>query len=287
VSELRPASPAQRPTTARPRPDAEPAIEPPTPQELTRIERHLCSLPGHTGATVTDDPDLGVLLVQQPGEGPAWNYAAMPRWPAKGWQGQLAALLGVFQRWNAWPSLLVAERLDRPIGLGDALESAGWSAVVRETVMWVGRASVVPHLDTSMRIEAVQPATVADHELLERRVFGLPATQATVRRTATASALESGGLRAYLVRVAGEPVAVARLSQGDGVAGIYGVGVAEGWRNQGYGTLITTVATRAGLALGNRLVWLSVDPANDPALRVYRKLGFQPSFNWTRWMIGA
>jgi ribosomal protein S18 acetylase RimI-like enzyme len=65
------------------------------------------------------------------------------------------------------------------------------------------------------------------------------------------------------------------------------VGVAEGWRNQGYGTLITTVATRAGLALGNRLVWLSVDPANDPALRVYRKLGFQPSFNWTRWMIGA
>jgi ribosomal protein S18 acetylase RimI-like enzyme len=211
----------------------------------------------------------------------------MPRWPADGWQRQLTGLVEVFQGWRAWPSLLVADRLYRPIGLGDALASVGWSAVVRETVMWVGRASVVPHLDPSMRIEAVQPATVADHELLERRVFGLPGTQAASRRKATAGALQAGGLRAYVVRVDDEPVAVARLSQGDGVAGIYGVGVADGWRNRGYGTLITTIATRAGLAMGNRLVWLSVDPGNEPALHVYRKLGFQPAFNWTRWMIGA
>jgi predicted GNAT family acetyltransferase len=138
-----------------------------------------------------------------------------------------------------------------------------------------------------MRIEAVQPATVADHEHVERRVFGLPATQAAGRRKATAAAIEAGGLRAYVVRVGDEPVAVARLSQGDGVSGIYGVGVAEGWRNRGYGTLITTVATRAGLALGNRLVWLSVDPTNAAAMHVYQKLGFEPAFTWTRWMIGA
>jgi ribosomal protein S18 acetylase RimI-like enzyme len=287
MSELRPNTPAQRPESARPRSDTEPVIEPPSIDELTRMERHLASLPGHTGATLTDDPSLGVLLVQQPGEGPAWNYAAMPRWSPDGWQGQLSELVEVFRRWSAWPSLLVADRLDRPIGLGDALDSVGWSAVVRETVMWVGRASVVPHLDASMRIEAVKPSTVADHELLERRVFGLPGSQGAARRKSTAGALDAGDLRAYVVRVGDEPVAVARLSQGDGVAGIYGVGVAEGWRNRGYGTLITTVATRAGLALGNRLVWLSVDPTNDPALHVYRKLGFEPAFNWTRWMIGA
>jgi ribosomal protein S18 acetylase RimI-like enzyme len=255
--------------------------------EMARIERHLASLPVHAGATVEEDASLGVLLVRQPSEGPAWNYAALPRWSAEGWREQLGRVVEWFTDCGAWPSLLVADRLDRPIGLGAALESAGWSAVVSEQVMWVGRASVVPHLDPSMRIEAVQPTSVDDHELLERQVFGLPANQAADRRRVVSTALGSGQLRAYVVRVAGEPVAVARLSLGDRVAGIYGVGVAEAWRNRGYGTLVTTVATRAGMALGNRVVWLSVDPRNATAVHVYRKLGFQPAFTWTRWMIGG
>ena len=94
----------------------------------------------------------------------------------------------------------------------------------------------------------------------------------------------SGSLRAYVVRVDGEPVAVARLSQGQGVAGIYAVGVREPWRGKGYGTLITTIATRAGMAIGNRLIWLSVEDGNDAARHVYEKLHFQDAFTWARWL---
>ena len=284
MSELRPRTPAQRPETARPREAAEPAIEPPTIDELEHMQRHLVSLPRHSGALLVDDPALGALLIKQADHGPGGNYAAMPRWTADGWRDSLRAVNEVLQGWGAWPSLLLADRLDRPIGLGRAVADLGWSSVLRETVLWVARASVVPHLDPRMRIEAVKPDRVTDHESLERHIFGLPEARADERRAATADALASGQLRAYVVRVDEEPVAVARLSQGDGVAGIYAVGVAESWRRQGYGALITIVATRAGMALGNRLVWLSVEDGNDAARRVYTRLGFQPAFSWARWL---
>lgn len=284
MTELRPSTPLTRPETARPREDAEPAIDPPTATELTSIERHLASLPVHGGAQLVDDPALGALLVHQPGTGPVGNYAAMPRWTVDGWRDSLDRVVETVRVWRGWPSILIADGLDRPIGLTDALRSLGWSAVGRETVLWVGRASVVPHLDPSMRIEAVQPRSVADHETLEREVFGLAAERAGERRTSLAVALASGTLRAFVVRVNDEPVAVARLSQADGVAGIYAVGVAEAWRGRGYGTLVTTVATRAGMALGNRIVWLSVEDGNVVARHVYSKLGFQPAFSWARWM---
>ena len=284
MSELRPATPARRPETARPREDAEVTVEPPSPDDLARIERHLASLPLHSGAEVLDDPNLGVVLVRALGAGIGLNYGALPRWSAEGWRAALDRLAAKMRSAGEWPSLLVADRLDRPLGLAGQLPSAGWSAAGRETVMWVGHASIVPHLDASLRIEAVRPGDVADHEALEGRVFRLPKKEAADRRQRLSAALERGGLRAYVVRVGGEPVAVARLSQGDGVSGLYGIGVSDAWRRKGMGTLITTVATRAGLVTGNRLVWLSVEDGNDGARAMYEKLGFRPAFGWSRWL---
>jgi predicted GNAT family acetyltransferase len=77
---------------------------------------------------------------------------------------------------------------------------------------------------------------------------------------------------------------VARLSQVEGMAVLQGIGVVEGHRGAGIGTLITTVVTRAGMALGNRIVWLSVRDDNVPARRVYERLGFAPAFAWSRWL---
>jgi ribosomal protein S18 acetylase RimI-like enzyme len=56
-------------------------------------------------------------------------------------------------------------------------------------------------------------------------------------------------------------------------------------RGQGFGTLVTTVATRAGLALGNRIVWLSVREDNEAAVRVYSDLGFVRAFAWSRYLV--
>ena len=40
--------------------------------------------------------------------------------------------------------------------------------------------------------------------------------------------------------------------------------------------MLTTIATRAGLATGHKLVWLSVLEDNAAAVALYRSLGFEP-----------
>ncbi|MET0772897.1 MAG: GNAT family N-acetyltransferase [Candidatus Limnocylindrales bacterium] len=304
MSDLRPTSPIRRPEDARPRTAAEhahdsasetrhadahgiappPSVAPITLEELSSVQRDLVSLPVHAGATITDDPELGVLRVRLPGGGAVMDYAALPRWESRGWQASLDLVTERMRAEGTWPSLIVADRLDKPPGLDRALRSLGWRRISAESTQWVAHASVVPHLDPALRFEAVQPRTVADHEELERRVFGADPTRAEARRAELATALAGGRLRAWVLRLQGEAIAVARLSQGDGVAGIHGLGVAREWRGQGYGSLLATVATRAGMATGNRIVWLSVDETNDVALHVYRKLGFQHAFGWSRWL---
>ena len=66
MRQLRPTTPARRPETARRRANDEPVVDPPTTERLERIQRHLVSLPLHSGAKVRDDPDLGLLLVRSP-----------------------------------------------------------------------------------------------------------------------------------------------------------------------------------------------------------------------------
>jgi len=285
VSELRPASPLRRPDTARPREGSIPQVEPPSPEELVAIQRHLVTLPEREGGTIEVDDALGVTLVRGPGNGPDSSYAAMPRWGVRSWADDLSRVSERMRTDGTWPSLLWCDRLDRPLGLDRELERQGWVQVLGETVLWVGHASVVPHLDPRLRIEAVQPRSLATHEMLERRIFGIDVAHAERRRTSLLDTLEAGRLRAWIIWLADEPVAVARLSQGDGVAAIQGVGVVPGRRGQGFGTLVTTVATRAGLALGNRIVWLSVREDNEPAVRVYSGLGFERAFAWSRYLV--
>jgi ribosomal protein S18 acetylase RimI-like enzyme len=209
----------------------------------------------------------------------------MPRWDSADWADRLRAVRRYLLDRNAWPSLLLTDRQQHPRDLPAQLERDGWMPVMTETVMWVGRAAVVPHLDPGMRIEAVRSSALETHERLEREIFGIGANQVERRREAVGAALESARLRAWVVWLGDEPVAVARLSQGDGVAGLQGIGVVPSHRGQGYGTLITTIATRTGLATGARIVWLSVHEDNEPAVRAYQALGFERAFGWTRWLV--
>ncbi len=300
MSEMRPASPVRPPSEARPRTDSThdhpvsheaahgvappPSVDPITLEELVRVERDLVGLPVHAGAVITEDAELGVLRVRLPGGGAVMEYAAMPRWQAATWRVSLERVAQRMREEGSWPSLVLADRLDRPPGMERVLDTLGWRRISAETAMWVARASVVPHLDPALRFEAVQPRSVTDHEELERRIFGADPGRAEARRTELAAALATGRLRAFVLRLRGEPIAVARLSHGEGVAGIHGLGVVREWRGKGYGTLLTTVATRAGMATGNRIVWLSVDETNAPALHVYRTLGFEDAFGWSRWL---
>jgi ribosomal protein S18 acetylase RimI-like enzyme len=280
----------KRPATARKRGSsgaAEVDQDAPTTDELAAIERGLVELPKYSGAEVNDRADLGVVLSLLRGRGPGYNFASCMRWGKRDVTERLAGVGRAMSDFGEWPALAVVDGVSTPPDLGGRLADAGWVQTETERLMWTRVPPGVPHLDPSLRLEAVTPRTAAVYERVERDIFGLPADFASQRTAALSYSLSAGWLRTYLVHLNGQPVATTRLATGDGVASIFGVGVVPEQRRRGLGTLVTAVATRAGLAAGNKLVWLSVNELNDPALRIYQRLGYQPSARWSRWVISA
>lgn len=84
------------------------------------------------------------------------------------------------------------------------------------------------------------------------------------------------------------PVGVFNLStEHGGEAMLYGVGIAEIHRGNGYGSALMGHAMRQGLRLADRIT-LDVDSDNPVALSLYKKCGFQVNFqvDYYRWPIG-
>lgn len=236
----------------------------------------------HAGATLTPEPDLGADLVAWPGRGLAFNHVARPRWTEATWVTQADAVVTRLRERGEVPAILLVDELATPSGLSERLLGRGWLEIGRERILWTRRAGAVPHLAPSLRLEAVTPATAAAYEATERMIFGLAPTEAADRVRSLQAGLGQGRVRAYLARLDGVAVATARLIRSDGLAALQGVGVVAAQRRQGYGTLMTTVATRAGLAGGARLVWLSVEADNAAAEALYTGLDYRPVLTWRR-----
>ena len=260
----------------------------PTRQELEQIEAQLVELAALAGATVREDSALDAWLVRWPGRGPALNHAERVRWSADaaGVRRHLERLSAELRPSAHRPAILVAHGLTEPHDLAERLSALGWQAALHELILWTRIAAAVPRLDPLMRIEAVTRSTAPAYEALERAVFGLDGSLAEVRLAAIERALAAGRLRAYIVRVVEEPVATARLWTFGDLACLDGVGVVQRARRRGYGTLVTTIATRAALATGHRLVWLEVARDNAAARSMYERLGYRPAFEWDLWVEG-
>ena len=281
-----------RPASTRPRVDAPEtdAGTAPSPEELQAIESERTRWVTLLGASVERDDALDVTWSTHPGRGAGLNFASCVRWPAAEVDARLAEVDARMRAASMWPQVVVADGLSEPVDLADRLRGAGWVPLGRERLMFTRHASVVPHLDPGLRIESVTPATALECATLETAAFGLDPDAIDVSAGLLALAVESGATRAFLVRLVREPIACARLVPGEagsGVASLHAVGVAERHRRRGYGRLITAIATRAGLATGHKLVWLSVDADNSAAISVYRGLAFDFTFTWTRWAAPA
>ena len=282
LSEGRPTTPTQRPASARPRRGDVEAPAPPSRAELEAIERGIAGLSELAGARVQRDRSLGSRIVTWPGHGPAFNYGIGIRWTDEDWRASAARLAARLRVAAEMPAVVVTEGLTEPRDLHERLASAGWRETASEIVCWTRRAATVPHLDPTLRIQALTVPAVPEYEAVEREIFGLDPFTAAERAEALRRGVESGRLRGYLLRLRGEPVAITRLVHLEGLACLSGVGVRAPRRGGGLGALITTVATRAGLAMGSPLVWLSVDPGNEPAWRLYAGLDYRPAFRWHR-----
>ena len=259
-------------------------MAPPTAAELDSIERSQLEWQRLLGAEVVEDDGLGAVLIHHTDPGPDFNVTARVRWSADDVASRLIALQDRMRAQDLWPSIIYSEGLSEPKDLGPLLAQSGWHRVAGERILFTRHAPVVPHLDPSLRVEAVTTTTAIETARLEAEVFGQTPDWVEGRAQLLGRAVESGAIRAFLLRLLREPVATLRLAPFERVAGIHGVGVTQKQRGRGYGRMITAIATRAGLATGHGLVWLSVDEANTPAVELYRSLGYEPSFAWSRWL---
>jgi len=82
------------------------------------------------------------------------------------------------------------------------------------------------------------------------------------------------------IRDADEVLAIARLSNAEGWAGISAVEVNPAYRRQGLGVAITAAACRKAEQRGMRHVFLQVEVDNAPARALYERLGFRLSHRY-------
>jgi ribosomal protein S18 acetylase RimI-like enzyme len=275
----------QRPPNVRARREtSETPPSGPDTAECLAIERAQARLVELGGAARIEDLDLHATLLDWPGRGPAFNHATCLRWREDDWADQASRAADRFAARDEAPCLIVSEGLATPVGLAARLPDAGWLDIGHEIVLWTRRAAAVPHLDGELRLESVTPTRIEAYESLERRIFGISEREAGDRQAALAASIDGGPIRAYLVRESDEPVATARLLVEDGLAAIHGLGVVPERRRHGLGRYLTTVVTRAGLALGASLVWLSVDIDNAAARALYDGLDYRPAYDWHRFL---
>ncbi|MCI0345156.1 MAG: GNAT family N-acetyltransferase [Chloroflexi bacterium] len=86
--------------------------------------------------------------------------------------------------------------------------------------------------------------------------------------------LEVPAIGFVLVRLDGEPVAVARRTTERRASLLAAIGTRRDFRGRGFGRLVTWAATRDALAVGSDIVFLGVEDGNDAARHLYEQLGY-------------
>ena len=172
-------------------------------------------------------------------------------------RGDLAAPL-------VWMSL--PRSSDLPPALCDALSVeplAGWDLMSTDTIHDVPGTAHVTRLDVARDLPAI----------LDCLAEGNPVTDADPAGPDEAA---WWGVREG-VRLVGAMGAQLRGGASDeGFSWhLHGLGVRPGARRGGLGTALLVAATRDGLAAGADFVSLGVWADNEPALRIYRRLGFR------------
>ena len=204
-----------------------------------------------------------------------FNYA-IPDEPVGGdLRGPLERLRAEFRQRERLPRFEYVEGF-APL-LAAALEQAGFELELRAPLMTCPAAAIaepaaVPGLE-------VVPATddVRAYLTVGRRAFGSgDEPEAADEEVEAWRTRRTGPGSSLLGLLGGEPVAVASATPPqDGLSEVAGIGVLEGARNQGIGSVMTAAAARHAAAKGAELVFLA--PGSDDARSVYERVGFRPA----------
>ena len=238
------------------------------------------------GREVRDLGD-GVLLHDPKDPEPFWNRLAAIRWPdgRDAFDRRLDQAMAMFASIARQPHLWLAPAHNRPADVARRLEDRGFIDLGGGHIMVLvdGRpaaAAAAQRPPRGIELERVlggarPPSTfIEDVSLVLADAFDVPPERRGPIQLELARSMGSAALATYLVRVDGEPVAVAKRSTFDGASYLASIGVRPPWQGRGLGRLVTAAAVADAVAAGSRWTYLGVFADNVGAQRLYERLGF-------------
>jgi GNAT superfamily N-acetyltransferase len=169
-------------------------------------------------------------------------------------------------------------------GCSDELRELGRARGMRRDVdiplMALPSLRELAQLDESdLVIEVLDPEQAVVHA--EVAAAGFQAPVEAFLQLMTPAVLRRSGVRTYVGKIDGEPVATGVGVYIEDHLGIFNVATLPLHRRHGYGAAITGRAVRDGLDRGARWAWLQ---SSADGYGIYHKLGFRTQESWECWV---
>ena len=271
-------------TTSPGGPELARAIDPATMRRLLLHEARVHAVPGRRLR------DLGnsILLHDESEAEPFWNRLEGVRWPddAAAFDRRLTEILVIFASLGREPHIWSSPLHDAPTDLVARLVSNGFRDLGSGNLMTLAdprpaREALARSLPAGLTIERLAGLSRADagpvapgivDVLLE--AFDVDPERRPGVEAETVASLTHPWFTHYLLRLDGQPVAVARRATFDGASYLSSIGTAGWARGRGFGSLVTQLATADSLAVASDWTYLGVFADNTPAIGIYERSGY-------------
>lgn len=252
---------------------------------LLRHEAQVHAIPGRTMRDLGDS----LLLYDQDESQPFWNRVEAIQWPADpdAFDRRLGEVAVVFASIGRQPHVWTAPPHDEPADLVARLASNGFEGVgdglllVARDVEPARTALAVRPLAADMTLERLTSVSGPAAERAAEAIVSVLQIAFAVgdeRRPGliaeTRASLADGRFSHYLVRRAGQPLAVARCATFDGISYLSSIGTVDAARGLGLGRYVTAAAMVDAASADSEWIHLGVFADNVPARRLYESLGF-------------
>jgi ribosomal protein S18 acetylase RimI-like enzyme len=257
------------------------------PATIRRMLMHEAQVHATPGRILRDLGD-SILLHDESDPEPFWNRIEAIRWPEEpdAFDRRLTEVMVLFATIARQPHVWPSPAHDTPGDLIERLAANGFRDMGSGMLMGVAspadQPAAAPSPPDGVTVERVSGLSGPGADDLSRAIvrvlsdaFEVFAEREPGIEAETVASLKHPWFTHYLVRLEGEPAAVARRATFDGLSYLSSIGTATWARGRGLGRFLTATATRDAIAAGSEWAYLGVFADNAVAIRLYEGLGFE------------